>query len=162
MARKSQFSQMRKKGIMPFSPELDDWTQACRIAAYDIQIFKYFGICKETFYSFIDKERYKVEQGENSDFLDAYIQGRKKTKNMIAEAFLEKIADKDTASVLFGMKTYNGVIEQKDIEHIELKKQQLALKSNEYLTQLAEKFGLNKEELKEYSHKFFHDLNLDI
>jgi len=161
MARKSQYSLNRKVGVFAFSPDLADWTQACKIAAFDVQIFKYFSISRECFYSFIDKERYKVEQGQGSAFLDAYINGRKNTKNEIANAFLDKIKDKDTGSILFGMKAYNGVIEQRDIEHIELKKKQLALKSNEFLTQLAEKFSLNKEELKMYADKYFKDVNME-
>lgn len=156
MKRISEYSKNRKKGVFPkFVPTLEEWTEACGMFPYDIQIVKYFSTSKETFYCFLDRQRAAVEQGETSAFLDAYLAERKKTKKLISDAYKQKVVTGDTGSVLFGMKAFNGIIEQKDIEHIEIKKQQLALKSNEFLTEMAKQFGLDKAELKTFADKFF-------
>ena len=161
MARKSQYSRDKKEGKLAFHPNLEEWSKVCTFAVYDVQIAKYFSITTETLYAFIDKERCKEESGEKSDYLDAYINRRKETKEKIAAAFLNKIDLSDTGSILFGMESYNGVIKQKDIEHIELKKQQLRLKSREFLTNLADKFKLDHIELKAFADKYFKDIDME-
>jgi hypothetical protein len=139
-----------------FKPDLKEWTEACGMFPYDVQIYKYLVVSRETFYKFLDEQRYLEETtGCKSDFLDAYINERKKTKKLISNAYREKVLAGDTGSIIFGQKAFNGIIEQKDIEHIEIKKQQLALKSNEFLSELAKEYNLNKDELKIFADKYF-------
>lgn len=161
--RKSQYSLNRKAGkALKFDPTLQEWTEACYMFPLDKQIVKYFSISNETFYCFIDKHRYEEEQtGQPSAFLEAFKHGRMQTKKKINDAFMRKIEDHDTGSILFGMKVYNGAMEQRDIEHVEIKRQQLALKQNEFLTKMAEQFGLNKDELKDFADKFFKETNME-
>lgn len=154
-------SKKGKPGKAAFEPNIKEWTKACEISAFDTQIIKYFSISKETFYSFIDKARYIADNGNKSEYLDAYINGRKKTKNMIAESFFNKIKDGDTSSVIFGMKSYNGALEAKDVYLIEMKKRELELKQKQFLTELANKFELNYEQLDEFAGKYFKESKLE-
>ncbi len=160
---RSEYSKKKKAGKLEFLPEVEMWTKVCQTAAYDTQIYKSFSICKDTFYSFLDRERCKEEQDPlyKSAYLAAYINKRHETRQLISDAFLENIIKGDTASILFGMKTYNGLIEAKDIKHIELKKKEVALKTKMFLTDLANKFNLNFEELKEFANQHFKDIKLD-
>ena len=154
--RKSEYAKNQKKRV-GFEPELEDWRDACINFPYVYQIAKYFSVAQETMYAFIDKERCKVEAGGKSAYLEAYVDLRKQTKKKIALSLMKKIESGDTASILFANRAYNGLIEQKDIEHIELKKKQLALRSNEFLTDLAAKYKLDEKELKMYVKNFFSD-----
>jgi len=139
-----------------FKPDLQEWTEACGMFPYDVQVYKYLMVSAETFYKFLDEQRYQEETtGQKSEFLEAYVNERKKTKKMISNAYKEKVLSGDTGSIIFGQKAFNGIIEQKDIEHIEIKKQQLALKSNEFLSELAKEYKLNKDELKVFADKYF-------
>lgn len=160
--RQSQYAQQKsKRGGAAFLPDLAQWTQACKICAYVNQIYKYFGISAETFYAFMDKERIKIENGENSEYIESYNRERKNTKDMVAKAFFDKIKEGDTSSVIFGMKSYNGAIEQKDLYLIEMKKKELELKTKQFLTELGNKFNLNYEQLNEFASKYFKDSKLD-
>jgi hypothetical protein len=161
--RLSKFSRERKEGRTPFSPDIDRWTEICKMSAYDNQIYRSFQISHDTFYSFIDRERLKQEQDPSyeSAYIAAYINKRHEMRQIISDAFMQKIEAQDTASILFGMKTYNGMIEEKDIRHIELKKQEIALKTNAYLTELASKFSLDFDQLKEFSKMYFKGIDLN-
>lgn len=164
MARRiSEHSRSRKEGRKPFKPDLSEWKEICKISAYDQQIYRHFRINAETFYRFLDKERYKQEQDNTykSEFVESYQIDRMNTKKLISNAFIKNIETGDVSSVIFGMKTYNGLIESKDIAHIELKKKEVALKSKEFLTNLANKFDLNFDELKQFAKKYFQDIDLD-
>lgn len=159
----SEYSKKKRAKTLEFLPELDQWIKICQTAAYDTQIYRAFGVCKDTFYTFIDRERYREEQDPNykSPYVANYINKRQETRQLISDAFLTNIKCGDTASILFGMKTYNGLIEAKDIKHIELKKKEVALKTKMFLTDLANKFNLNFEELKEFAAQHFKDIKLD-
>ena len=160
--RKSQVSKDRKAGRLPkFVPNIKEWSEACEIYAYDKQIVRHFDICNETFYSFLDKERYKEEQGEVSEFLAAYKNGRNKTSRFALSNLLNLAKKGDAAASIFTAKTYGGLLETKDIKHIELKKIEVAFKTKQFLTDLANKFQLSYEELNEFANKYFKDSKLD-
>lgn len=165
MARLSKESIAKKGrgGPSPFSPDIKAWKKICGLSAYDTQIQKYFGISQETFYAFLDRERYKQEQDPKyrSEFLESHKAERNKTKEMIANKFLEKIQEGDTSSVIFGMKTYNGMIEAQFHKIIELKKIEVAFKTKQFLTELGSKFNLNYEELNAFAEKFFKDSKIE-
>lgn len=158
--RVSEYSKSKKKKWR-FEPTIEDWRQAARICPYDIQMAKFLGTSHETFFAFLDKQRYIVENGGESAYVESYYQDRKKTRIEIADKFLGNIQNGDVASTIVGMKCFNGMLEQREIEHIELKKQELTLRSNAFLTDLAESFGLDKKELKHFADKYFQGLNLD-
>lgn len=164
MARISQYS-LDKKGkrgrTQEFIPEIKEWSEACELYCYDTQIVRHFDICKETFYSFLDKERYKQEQGNPSEFLDAYKKGRNKTSKFAVSSLLNAAKNGDTAAIIFSAKTFGGLIETKDIRHIELKKYEVAFKTKQFLSELASKFELNYEELNLFANKYFKDAKLD-
>ena len=156
--RLSQHSRSRKTGRVAFKPDLNEWAEICRISAYDTQIWRHFMIAKETFYAFLDRERYAEEQtGEYSAYLDAYKKERAHTRKTISDAFMKSIEAGDTSSIIFAMKTYHDLIEAKDVAHIELKKEEVMLKKKVFLTNLANKFNLNYTQLDEFANKFFNN-----
>lgn len=154
-------SKKGKVGAARFLPDLKEWTEICKIYPYDKDIFGYFDIAKETFYAFLDRERYQKEQGKKSEYLDAYINGRHNTKKFVLGKLLKSIERDDMAGVIFGSKTYGGLLEAKDIKHIELKKIEVAFKTKQFLTELANKFELDYEQLNEFANKHFKDKKLD-
>ena len=163
MARLSQHSNNRthKRGRgIKFNPDPAEFRKVCGLSPYNTSLMKHFGIGVETFYSFIDKERYKEEKDLNykSDFLDALKTERMRFKKLISDSFYNKIAEGDTASIIFGMKLYNGAMEEKDLKTLALKRKEFILKSKQYLTDLAKKFDLNYEQLCEFSNKYFTDI----
>lgn len=156
--RLSQFSILRGRGAKKFSPNLEEWTEVCKIYPYDTQIMKHFDICKETFYSFLDKQRYAQEMGKSAEFIDAYKRERSNTKKLV----LEKLLSNDhVAAQIFSARTYGGLIEGKDIKLIELKKIEVAFKTKQFLTKLAKEFELDYKQLKEFANKFFKNETLD-
>jgi hypothetical protein len=163
MARKSQhsLSKMGKVGKAPFLPDLKEWIKVCKIYPYDKQIFEHFDICKETFYSFLDKQRYEKEQGRVSEYLDAYKQGRSGTREFVLSKLLKSIEKNDMPALIFGAKTYGGLLETKDIKHIELKKIEVAFKTKQFMTDLSAKFNLNYEQLEEFASKYFNDTKIE-
>lgn len=166
MARISQYCKSKKiKGgrTATFYPDLKEWKKICGLSAYDTQVCKYFQISQETFYAFIDREKYKEEQDSSysSEFLESHKAERNKTRDFISAKFLENIRNGDTSSTIFGMKTFNNMIEAKDLKHIELKKYEIAFKTKQFLTELANKFELNIEELNAFAGKYFKDAKLD-
>jgi hypothetical protein len=162
--RKSQHSK-DKKGpgrTKKFEPDLKEWAEVCELYCYDKQIFQHFDICAETFYAFLDRQRYAEEQGTRSEFLAAYKDGRNKGRNF-ALTSLKKLTEKgEVAATIFTAKTYGGLLEAKDIKHIELKKYEVAFRTKQFLTELGNKFNLNFEELKEFADKYFNDVKLDV
>jgi len=163
MARLSQhsLSKMGKKGERPFKPDLKEWIEVCRLVPYDQDIFRHFGVSKETFYKFLDRERYAKEQGQKSSYIDAYNSQRYQTKKSVLTNLLDKALSGDTACSIFAAKTYGGLIESKDIKHIELKKIEVAFKTKQFLTELANKFGLNYDQLDAFADKFFSNSKLE-
>ena len=163
MARISQHSLSKKgkPGAAPFLPDLKKWIEICKIYPYDKDIFGYFDIAKETFYAFLDRQRYEKEQGRSAAYLDAYINGRHNTKQYVLGKLLKSIDRDDMAGVIFGSKTYGGLLEAKDIKHIELKKIEVAFKTKQFMTELASKFELNFDELNKFAEKYFKDAKLD-
>lgn len=161
MARRvSQHSRDKKgkRGQNPFAPDLKEWQLACKLYKYDTQIAKHFDICKETFYSFIDKQRCLLEQGKSAEFLDAYKKGRNDTTQFVLTKLMESVKNSDIAAIIFAAKTYGGLKEAKDTDAHLLKKKEYILKSKQYLTDLAKKFELNYEQLCEFSNKYFSDI----
>lgn len=146
---------------LKFNPSIDEWTDACEIYAYDTQIIKHFDICQETFYSFLDKQRYQQEQGNKSAFLETYKSGRNKTRKFALKNILQMAKKGDPSSSIFVAKSFGGLLEAKDIRHIELKKYEVAFKTKQFMTELAKKFELNYEELSEFANKYFSDDKLD-
>ncbi|MES2614429.1 MAG: hypothetical protein V4591_03335 [Bdellovibrionota bacterium] len=117
-------------------------------------------IAKETFYAFLDRERYVQEQtGEYSAYLDTYKKERAHTRKMVLDVFMKNVEKGDTACVIFAAKTYLGLIEAKDVAYIELKKEEVTLKTKVFLTNLASKFNLDYEQLEEFADKFFNHSN---
>lgn len=163
MARKSQYSLSKqgKVGRAKFEPNLEEWRKACSIYAYEKQIVKHFGICNETYYAFLDRERLLEESGGHSEYLEAYKSERQKTRKIISDAFLKNVLNGDVASTIFGMKTHLGFLEERDIRHIELKKIEVAFKTKAFLTDLASKFELNFEQLQEFADKYFKDSKIE-
>lgn len=159
--RKSQHSK-EKKGkrgrTQKFDPDLKEWTEACEIYAYDKQIAKHFDICQETFYVFLDRQRYAEEQGNPSEFLAAYKNGRNKTRKFAITNILKLAQQGEVAASIFAAKTYGELIEAKDIAHIELKKKEVELKTKSFLTELANKFNLNPEQLEKFAQDYFEPI----
>src|ERR1700744_6175357 len=115
--RKSQVSKDRKVGrTRKFVPDIKEWAEACEIYCYDKQISRHFDICQETFYAFLDRERYAEEQGEISEFLAAYKKGRNKTSKFAISNLLQLAKKGDPAASIFTAKTYGGLLETKDIK----------------------------------------------
>lgn len=150
-----------KVGKAPFEPSLEEWTKVCKLYPYDKQIFEHFDIAKETFYSFLDKQRYEKEQGRKSEYLDAYKNGRAESKSFALANLLKLAKQGDAACSIFVSKTFGGLLESKDIKHIELKKIEVAFKTKQFLTELASKFELKYEELTEFAEKYFKNAKLD-
>ena len=163
MARISQhsLSKMGKCGKAQFLPNLEEWTKVCRLYPYDKQIFEHFDIAKETFYAFLDKQRFEKEQGRKSDFLDAYKNGRAESKSFALSNLLRLAKSGDAACSIFTAKTFGGLLESKDIKHIELKKIEVAFKTKQFMTDLAAKFELNYEQLEEFASKYFKDSKIE-
>lgn len=161
--RLSQYSKQKKAKTNKFDPDIKEWRKVCRLSPYNITIIKHFGISKETFCAFIDRERYKEEQNPkyHSDYVDALKIERMRFRELISDSFYNKISEGDTASVIFGMKLYNGAIEAKDLSALAIKRKELTLKSNQFLSQLAEKFQLDKEEIKQFAEKYFTHVKTD-
>ncbi len=158
--RLSQHSKLKKVGRVAFKPDLNEWTEICGVTAYDTQIWRHFMIAKETFYAFLDRERYVQEQtGEYSAYLDTYKKERAHTRKMVLDVFMKNVEKGDTACVIFAAKTYLGLIEAKDVAYIELKKEEVTLKTKVFLTNLASKFNLDYEQLEEFADKFFNHSN---
>ncbi len=156
-------SKLDGNGRKPFHPVLEDWQEACSIYPYIKQICEHFEVCHETVRQFIDKEYVKQEQDSSyiSRYIEALTAEKKRFRKTISTSFLKSVEKGDNPTIIFGMKSFHGTIEAKDLAHIELKRQELALKSNEYLTKLAEKYSLNFEELKEFSEKYFKGIDLE-
>lgn len=161
--RISKFCKDRKKRINAFDPSIEEFSKACRMFPTVIQITKYLGCSHESLNSFLDKEHYKEEQDPNykSAYVAAYKIERQNTKDLVHQIFLKNLYNGEVSASIFAMKAFNGMIEAKDIKHIELKKREVALRTNEYLTNLAHKFGLDFEQLKQFSEKYFKGINLD-
>lgn len=162
--RISEWSKNRKNGkgrSAKFAPDLKEWAEACKLYLYDKQIYKHFDVCNETFYSFMDKERYKVEQGGKSDFLDAYKKGRNTTRKFVLSKLLEGVKNNDIAATIFSAKTYGGIIEEKDLKQHLLRKKEFALKQKEFLAKLADKYELDYDDLKSFAAKFFKDAHME-
>ena len=161
-ARLSKVSKERKKGRgRKFVPELKEFAEACKIYPYDKLIAKHFDISTETFYAFLDRERYEEEQGKISAFLAAYKNERNVTRKFALTNLLQLAKKGDTAASIFLSKTYGGLLETKDIKHIELKKIEVAFKTKQFLTELANKFGLNYDQLDAFADKFFSNSKLE-
>lgn len=164
MPRLSEKSKNRRKGRCDkFRPDMFNWKKICRLSSHNVQIARYFNISQETLYKFLDEEQYKQEQDENyiSEYLVSLKDERNKTREFIANKFLKNIDSGDNSSVIFGMKVYNGMIEAKDLAHIQLKKLDQSFRQKQFLTELANKFSLNYEQLDEFANKFFKDAKLD-
>ncbi len=161
MARLSTYSKLRKKGKFAWEPDLSKWKKVCGMCAFDTQIFRTFQISRECFYAFLDRERFKEEQDPEyrSAYLVYYVNERFKTKDRILNAFLDKIDDGDTASVIFGMKVFNGAIEAKDMVSIEFKRHELMLKTKDFLFNLADKFNLDFEQVKGFAKTYFKEID---
>lgn len=162
--RKSEYSKNKKGKVgrgNPFLPNLKEWTEACELYCYDKQIFQHFDICAETFYSFLDRQRYAEEQGNNSEYLAAYKSGRNKGRSFALNSLKKLTENGEVAATIFTAKTYGGLLEAKDIKHIELKKYEVAFRTKQFLTELGNKFSLNFEELKDFADKYFKDTKLD-
>ena len=144
-----------------FNPTIEEWTDACQTYCFDTQICKHFDVHKETFYLFLDRQRYEKEQGRAADFLDVYKMGRNKTTKFAIDNLKINAERGDPAATIFFAKTFGGLIEAKDIKHIELKKYEMAFKSKQFMTELAKKFELNYEELNTFANKYFSDAKLD-
>lgn len=166
MARLSQHSKMAatKKRADCFKPELKWWTHLCQVCPSNEAIRRSLNISVETLYAFIDREHYAEEQDPKykSAYLEALYKYRKKNQQIISSKFLENVKNGDAQSAIFGMKVFNNAVEQKDIDAYEIKKIELKLKSNSFLTGLAEKFKLNKDELKDYAVKYFQKIESDV
>ncbi len=157
--RKSKYSEERKGkcGRPAFSPNFDDWKRACETYIYDRQIYEHFGISCETFYAFKDRERFKQETEGKSEFLEFYIKGRNKQREWALNN-LKNLADNgNEAAVIYSAKTFGGLLEAKDIAHIELKKKEVENKINlerekfEYLKNSGKK-------VEELSENIFEDV----
>ncbi len=146
---------------LKFNPSISEWKDACDVYAYDTQIIKHFDICQETFYSFLDKQRYEIEQGGKGEFLETYKACRNKTRQFALKNLLKLAKEGDSACAIFSAKAFGGLLEAKDIKHIELKKYEVAFKTKQFMTELAKKFELNYEELNEFANKYFSDDKLD-
>lgn len=162
--RKSQHYKDKKGKVgrhLKLNPTLKEWTEACNIYAYDKQIAKHFDVCPETFYLFLDRQRCIQESGKKADFLDAYKAGRNKTRQFAISNILQMAKKGDPMCSIFTAKTFGGLIETKDIKHIELKKYEVAFKTKQFMTELAKKFELNYEELSTFAEKYFSDDKLE-
>lgn len=157
----SKLSQDKKHGRYKFQPNIKDWSEACKICPTDRQIAKYFSISHETFYAFLDRERVVEDNGKTSEYIDIYKRKSAETKKKIADAFLENVGNGDVTSIIFGMKAYNGVIEAKDIAHIELKKIDQSFKNKQFLTDMAKEFNLTYEQLNDFANKYFKDSKIE-
>lgn len=166
LARKSQHCLKKNgtRGGAPWLPDLKEWKKICRFSAYDTQICKYFQVSQETFYAFLDREHFKEEQDNRykSEYLESHKIERNKTRDFIASKFIENIKKGDISSTIFGMKTFNGMIESQYLKLIELKKIEVAFKTKQFMANLAKEFNLNYEQLNEFAEKFFRDEKLDI
>jgi hypothetical protein len=154
-------SKQGKRGKAEFIPDLKEWTQACKLYAYDKQIFEHFDICAETFYRFLDKQRFEHEEGRPSEYIDAYKAGRAEKRAFALTNLLQLAKKGDPACSIFVAKSFGQLLEAKDQKHIDLKKKELELKTRTFLTSLAEKFSLNVEELQSFADKHFTDKNLN-
>lgn len=154
---KDKKNSKRGRGIK-FNPHLNEWKEACRVYCYDTQIVKHFDISKETFYTFLDKQRYEKEQGRPSEFFDSYKQERNTTKQNVLDKLLRC---NEPAALIFSAKAYGGLKEAKDAELLILKRKELMLKHKEFLSKIAERYNLNYEELKELADKFFKNIKID-
>jgi len=172
--RKSQHSlaKLGKRGKAPFEPDLKEWTEVCKLYPYDKDIFKHFDICGETFYCFLDNQRYLKEQGKKSDYLDAYKNGRAQSKNFALTTLLNAAKSGDSACTIFTAKTFGGLLEARDISHINLKKKEIEMKQklhnlnvDEFLLKISERFNLkdeDKEELKRMAKEFKINVDFDV
>lgn len=163
MARISQHSLSKsgKAGPLAFKPDLKEWTRACNLYAYKKQIAEHFDITYETFCAFIDRQRFEKENGRKSEFLDALTRERNAKRKQVLDKLMEFVDSGDVGSMIFATKTYGGLIEAKDLKHIELKKKELELKTKTYITSLAKEFQLSVEELQAFTDKHFCDKNLN-
>lgn len=160
MARKSKFSK-QGRGRRALTPNIEEWRDACKLLPYDYQIADYFSVSKETFYSFLDRERYKEENGEKSEYLDAYKSERNKTKKKVLNTLLDKI-DTENSALIFCSKVYGGLMEEKEKRTLDLKKKELILKSKAFLTNLAKNFNLNPEQLSDFADRYFASQDLEL
>ena len=153
--RKSQWCKgvkARKK----FNPSLEEWSEACELFAYNRQVAKFFGITEEAFYLFLDGEHYKEEQDSSykSEYIEAHMACRKKTKTRVLDNLLKGSDKGEPAMTIFAAKSFGGVMEEKDRLLYSLKRDELQLKRQVYLSDLAAKFNLNFEELKEFTNNY--------
>lgn len=149
-----------KDGRTKWIPDLKEWTEVCKIYPYDKNIIDYFDIAKETFYSFLDKQRYEKENKRPSEFLDSYKSGRNNTKKFVIGKLLKAIERDDIAAIIFGAKSIGGVLESKDIAMIEIKQKEYELKeqafklsTEKFINELCEKHSLDKKETLETLNK---------
>jgi len=158
-----------KRGQYPkFVPNLEEWTECCRIYCYDYQIAKHFDISKETFYRFIDRQRHEKDEGRPAEFLDAFIKERSRTKKKILDKLLDTADKGDVGALIFSAKTYGGLKEAKDADflkikkkELEIKQKELMLKHKEFIAKIAEKYQLDFDELKAFADKFFEGAKVD-
>lgn len=159
MPRKSEYCRNKKGRRLKFDPDLQEWIDACKATQYNYQMYSWFGIARDTFSAFLDREHYKEEQ--NPEYHSAFLASLKKERNKIRayvnNKFLDLIEKEDTAAIIFGQKTYNKFLEAKDKKNLELKAAQVNLQKKQFLTQLAEKFDLNYEQLQKFADKYFVD-----
>ena len=150
--RRSQYAKNRTR---TFDPPIDEWRKACEIYPYAKQIYRHFDIVAETFYRFLDREHYKEEQdsGYKSPYLEAYITLRQQTRIRVVRNLLEGSDKKEPAMTIFAAKAFAGIMDVKDREHLRLKREELRLKTQGYLSDLANKFNLSYEELSEFTSK---------
>jgi len=161
--RKSKHSmaKMGKVGRKPFLPDIKEWSEACEIYVYDEQIFKHFFISRECFYSFLDKQRCLIDEGKKSAYIDAYEKGRNKSRQWAISTLKTAAINGDTGAIIFSSKAIGGLLEIKDQKHIELKKIEVSFKTKQFLTELANKFSLNYDQLDEFASKYFKDSKLE-
>lgn len=160
--RKSQhyLDKKGKTGRKPWMPDLKEWTEVCEVYPYDKDIFNHFDINKESFYSFLDKQRCLQDEGKKSDYIDAYKKGRTETKKKVLNKLLKMAEAGDNACVIFASKTYGGLRETKDldaheirIKEYQLKEQAFRLTTEKFINELCEKHSLDKKETLETLNK---------
>ncbi len=144
---------MKPGAMSKYTPELLAQVKELSRCLYtDKEIYEALDISYDTFY--IYKKKYP-------EFSDALAKGRKETRRTIISAALEK-SKTDTYMATFMMKNKFGYMETQQRANLRLKQEELILKqkefelkTNKFMTEIAETFGLNKEELESFASKYF-------
>lgn len=141
----------------PFNPSLMVWTIASRLCKTDLDFSKYFGVKEKQITDFVENERHKERYNKNyiSNYLKARVEERNKLRTKIHEAFEKTVEQGDSRSIIFGMKSINGLMEEKDKKMLELKRAEFMLRSNQFLYSLAMEFKLDKKELQDFANNYF-------